>query len=116
MAASIKTLMDRLEESVAGVPGMVDALTKAIEADTSGETGELRQQMTELYQQLLALTTKVEDKLQQAKALVERAERQHGKTEKQLENAQALADGVENMVSELQSATESLNPEAWEWE
>lgn len=116
MPASIKTLMDRLEEAVAAVPGMVDALTKAIEADTSGGADEIREEMTALYQQLLALTAKVEDKLQQARALVDRAERQHGKTEKQLENAQALADGVENLVGEIQNATESLNPEAWDWE
>jgi chromosome segregation ATPase len=98
----------RLRARLADTEAALQALTEAIERDGEQDEDDVRAQLGELHEQAAALVAKAEGLLERAREVVADAEQR-------AENGGEFVSAFEDLVSGLQSASETLDPENWDW-
>jgi hypothetical protein len=105
----IEGAAERLRALLADAEGSLQALTEAVERDEEQDSDDTRARLGELHEQAAALVAKAEELLERGRAVAASAE-------KSVENSGEFVSAFEELVSGLESAAESLNPDNWDWD
>lgn len=106
--AGVEAAAERLRRLLADVGGAVQALTEEVEHDEGQDQEETIARLGELHRQAVALAEKAGELLERARGIVASAE-------KRVENGNEFVSAFEDLVSGLESASETIDPDNWDW-
>jgi len=104
----IEGATERLRALLADAEAALQLVTDEVERDEGQDYDDTRARLGELHEQAAALVTKAEELLERARAVVAGAE-------KRVENSNEFVSAFEELVSGLESAADTLDPESWDW-
>ena len=110
---SVEGAAQRLRELLAQVEEGVQELTGAVERDERGDLDPVRAELARLHEQALALHAKAGELLERANDVLGAAE---AAAQRGVDNGAEFVSAFEDLVSGLESAAETLDPQNWEWD